>query len=99
MTNSNSIDSDLVDKVVQLIPLNTWPIVRTAIIGTLVDSMPSDVVKRLTGKLNDFDKAEEILIDYYQHDERNTNLIEDAFQILGEETVMYLLDSLQLQKI
>jgi hypothetical protein len=99
MTDLNIPDLELVDQVVERIPLNAWPNVRTAIITNLVDSMPSDVLERLTNDPEGFDKAEEILISYYQDDQRNSNLIEDSFQILGEETTLYLLDSLQLDKI
>ena len=99
MTDSDSIDVDLINQVVYLIPLGTWPNVRSAVVSALVDNMPSNVVERLTGDPEDFDKAEEILISYYQKDERNSNLIKDAFEILGEDTTLYLLDSLQLDKI
>lgn len=99
MTNSNMINFDLVDQVVNRIPLNTWPNVREAVIASLVDNMPSNVTERLTGDPTNFEKAEEILSGYYEDDERNPNLIRDAFQILGEETTLYLLDSLQLEKI
>lgn len=99
MTNSNMIDLDLIDQVVERIPLHTWPNVRDAVIASLIDYMPSTVVERLTGDPQDFDKAEKILSNYYQDNERNLNLIRDAFQILGEETTLYLLDSLQLDKI
>jgi hypothetical protein len=99
MTDLNIPDLELVNQVVERIPPNAWPDVRTAIITNLVDSMPSDVLERLTNDPEGFDRAEEILISYYQDDQRNSNLIEDSFQILGEETTLYLLDSLQLDKI
>lgn len=99
MPNSDMIDLDLVNQVVERIPPNTWPNIREAIVASLVDNMPSNVVDRLTGDADNFDKAEQILKSYYQDDGRNLNLIQDAFQILGEETTLYLLDSLQLDKI
>ena len=99
MTDSTPMDLNLVDQVVERIPLNAWPDVRIAIITNLVDCMPSNVLESLTKDPEGFDKAEEILTNYYQDDERNANLIEDAFRILGEDTTLYLLDSLQLDKL
>jgi hypothetical protein len=99
MTDSTPMDLNLVDQVVERIPPGTWPNVRIAIITNLVDCMPSNVLEQLTNDPEGFDKAEEILTGYYQDDQRNSNLIEDAFRILGEDTTLYLLDSLQLDKI
>ena len=99
MTDSTSIDLDLVQQVVNRIPNHTWIDVRIAIITNLVDSMPSMILERLTDDPEGFDRAEEILTSYYQDDERNSNLIEDAFRLLGEETTLYLLDGLQLDKV
>jgi hypothetical protein len=96
---TNTLDLDLIDQVVGRIPSDTWPNVREAIIASLVDNMPSTVTERLTGDPTNFEKAEEILTSYYEDNEHNPNLIRDAFQILGEETTLYLLDSLQLDKI
>jgi hypothetical protein len=99
MTDSTSMDLNLIDQVVERIPPYTWPDVRIAIITNLVDCMPSDVLERLTNDPEGFDRAEEILTSYYQNDERNSNLIEDSFRIIGEEATLYLLDGLQLDKI
>lgn len=99
MTEDQFIDLDLVDQVIEHIPRFAWTVVRDAIITNLVDSMPSDVVERLTGDPENFDRADEILQDYYKLDERKFNLIEDAFKLLGEENTMYLLDGLQLNKL
>jgi hypothetical protein len=60
--------------------------------------MPGEVLERLTNDLYGYEEADEILKAYYT-DERNFNLIEDAFHILGEETTLYLLDGMQLDKI
>ncbi len=94
-----AIDLNLVDQVVSRIPAWTWPDVKQAIITNVVDEMPSSVLEKLTGSPDDFDRAEEILTDYYTTDERNSDLIVDAFKILGEEATLYLLDALQLDKI
>lgn len=94
-----AIDLNLVDQVVSRIPVWTWADVKQAVITNLVDNMPSTVLEQLTGSPDDFDRAEEILHEYYESDERNNDLIVDAFKILGEEATLYLLDSLQLDKI
>jgi hypothetical protein len=99
MTEDQFIDLDLVNQVLEHIPRFAWTVVRDAIITNLVDSMPSDVVERLTGDPENFERADEILQDYYKPDERKFNLIEDAFKLLGEETTLYLLDGLQLDKL
>jgi hypothetical protein len=92
------IGIDLVEQVVERIPNWTWTAVRDAIVANLVDEMPGSVVERLTGNCDNFDRAEEILIDYYKDPSRNKDLIADAFKIIGEEATLYLLDSLQLDK-
>lgn len=89
----------LAEEVVARIPEHTWEDVRTAIITNIVDLMPSEVLKQLTDKEDDFDRAEEILFDYYELPERQLDLIVDAFKIIGEENTLFLLDSLQLDKI
>jgi hypothetical protein len=99
MTEDQFIDLSLVDQVIEHIPRFAWTVVRDAIITNLVDCMPSDVVEKLTGDPENFDRADEILQDYYRLDERKFNLIEDAFSLLGEENTMYLLDGLQLDKL
>ena len=98
MTDSNMIDLNLVQQVVDRIPNHTWVDVRIAIITNVVDHMPDEVLERLTNDPYGYEEADEILSTYYT-DERNFNLIEDAFNILGEETTLYLLDGLQLDKI
>ena len=98
MISSNMINLNLVQQVVDRIPNHTWFDVRTAIITNVVDHMPDEVLEQLTDDPHGYEKADEILTDYYT-DERNFNLIEDAFNILGEETTLYLLDGMQLDKI
>ena len=93
------IDVSLVDQVVARIPEHTWEDVRTAIITNIVDEMPADILMQLTDAPDDFDRAEEILYDYYELPERKQDLIIDAFKILGEENTLYMLDALQLEKI
>ena len=93
------IDVSLVDQVVARVPEHTWKDVRTAIITNIVDEMPADILMQLTDSPDDFDRAEEILYDYYELPERKQDLIIDAFKILGEENTLYMLDALQLEKI
>ena len=95
----NLVDLDLVDKVVELIPPITWDSVITGIITQIVDGMPSDILQKLTGSFDDFDRAEQILHDYYRSEDKdNKELIIDAFKMLGAENTLYFLDSLQLDK-
>ena len=95
----NLVDLDLVDKVINLIPPITWDTVLSGIIAQIVDNMPSDILQKLTGSFDDFDKAEQILHDYYTADDRESkDLIIDAFKMLGAENTLYFLDSLQLDK-
>jgi hypothetical protein len=95
----NEIDQDLVDKVVSLIPEHTWDEVKATLITHIVDSMPSEVLIRLTNDAEGFEQAEEILYNYYENPERYWNLINDSFQLFGDEYVLTLLDSMQLNKI
>jgi len=97
--SSETIDLDLIDQIVNLIPTHTWEQVRAAIVTNIVDNMPGSVVANLTGDYDDFDKAEEILYSYYELPEKQSELILDGFRILGKEPTVYLLDSLQLNKI
>jgi hypothetical protein len=97
-SQNDPIDLDLVDKVIEMIPSETWSAVIDAIVGNIVDNMPSTVVERLTGTIDNFDRAEEILLDYYRIPLRKHDLIVDAFKIIGPENTLYLLDSLQLDK-
>lgn len=92
------IDLNLVDQVFDRIPDGTWTFVRDAIVANIVDNMPSEIVNQLTNKPDDFDRAEEIILDYYRPDDRRKELIADGFKILGTENTLYLLDSLQLDK-
>lgn len=97
--SSTPIDLNLVEQVIERIPEWTWQSVKDAIVTNIVDEMPSAVLEQLTGSPDDFDKAEEILNDYYAIPDLKKELIVDAFKIIGDENTLYLLDSLQLDKI
>jgi hypothetical protein len=92
------IDLELIDKVLELIPPDVTHLVVPALVGSVVDAMTSEILKSLTGDPSGFDKAEEILMSYYQGDNALYNLIQDSFKILGSENTLYLLDAMQLNK-
>ena len=94
------VDLDLVDKVHEMIPASTWPVVTKGIVSFIVDNMPGTVLESLTGSYDGFEEAEQILLSYYQGEEvKDKELLVDSFNILGAENVLYYLDSLQLQKL
>lgn len=95
MTN-DSIDLDLVEKTIALIPEHAWPQVKQAIITALVDNMPGAVIQKLTGRYDDFDSAEKVLQSYYQLPESNDEIIVDGFKIMGAVNCLELLNSLNL---
>jgi hypothetical protein len=97
MTN-DTIDLDLVDKTVALIPPNAWEHARKIIVTTLVDNMPGSVVERLTGSYDAFDQAEKCLFNYYQLPDKCYELIIDAFKIMGAINALELLNSAQLDQ-
>ena len=94
----DTIDLDLVDQTFELIPEQGWTQVRQAIVTTLVDNMPGFVLEKLTGTPDDFDRAEEILYDYYQLPDLKQDLIVDAFKVMGAINCLELLSSLDLTK-
>jgi hypothetical protein len=95
----NEVDQELVDKVVKLIPEHTWNDVKATLITNIVDAMPSEVLIQLTDDPEGFEEAERILYNYYEDPVRYWNLINDSFQLLGDEYVLTLLDGMQLDKI
>lgn len=96
---TNQVDQAVVDEVVRRIPEHTWDDVKATLITHIVDSMPSEVMLRLTNDPEGFEEAENILYNYYEDPKRRWNLINDAFQLFGDEYVLVLLDSMQLDKI
>jgi hypothetical protein len=95
-TSNDCIDLDLVDKVIALIPNNTWGVVVPGLVDALIDAMPSDVLIQLTGDINGFDRAEEILMSYYNEPDQTQSIIADTFKILGDEATLYLLEAMHL---
>lgn len=92
----DSIDLELVDKTIALIPEQAWTQVRQAIVTALVDNMPGSVIQHLTGTYDDFDCAESILYNYYELPGLAHELIADAFNIMGAANCLELLNSLNL---
>ncbi len=82
------VDMDLVLKVCDMVPRHTWPAVREAAVANIVDEMPMETMFRM---------CELYLIDYYL--QNPMEIIPDMFRIKGEESTLYILDSLQLDKI
>jgi hypothetical protein len=97
MTQTNSIDLDLVDQVIALVPDQAWTHLRQVIVTTLVDNMPGSVLQRLTGTYDDFDRAEKILLDYYKIPFMQKELIVDLFKIMGSVDALEFLNSVQLE--
>ena len=96
-TPDDCIDLDLVDKVIALIPDNTWGVVVPGLVNALIDAMPSDVLIQLTGDIDGFDRAEEILMSYYNEPDQTQSIIADTFRILGDEATLHLLNTMQLE--
>jgi hypothetical protein len=96
--SNDYIDLDLVDKVLALVPEQAWSLVLTAIVSGIVDEMPSTVLQELTGDVEGFDRAEEILTSYYNGTDQHNALIQDAFKLIGTENTLHLLDAMQLNK-
>jgi len=102
MTNidqTNPIDQSIADKIVERIPEHTWDYVKATLITHIVDSMPSEILIKLTNDPEGFEKAEKFLFNYYKNPERHWDLINDVLQLFGDEYVLILFDSMELDKI
>ena len=94
----DSVDLDLIDQTIALIPEQAWTQVRQAIVTALVDNMPGSVIERITGVYDAFDQAEAVLLDYYTIPDKQDELIMDAFKIMGPVNCLELLNSLELSE-
>ena len=83
---------DLADKIIPLVPEGKWGEVQQRFVTMIVDQMPAKILHRLTGDHYGFDKAEEILTEYYCHEDNKPYLIEDALRYLGDQVACYELD-------
>lgn len=82
------VDMDLVLKVIDMVPRHTWPAVLDAAVANIVDELPVETMFRM---------CELYLTDYYL--QNPMEIIPDLMRIKGEESALYILDSLQLDKI
>lgn len=82
------VDMDLVLKVCDMVPRHTWPAVLDAAVANIVDELPMETMFRM---------CELYLTDYYI--QNPMEIIPDLMRIKGEESALYILDSLQLDKI
>jgi hypothetical protein len=82
------IDSDLVNKVVQLIPVHTWNIVLAGTVAQLIELMKQETLIKL---------ASFHLTEYYLDNPQE--IIPDLMRFLGETEALEFLDSLELDKI
>ena len=90
----------LIQQTISLIPEHTWPVVIDKLSSRIVDQMPSNVLKQLTGSEVDFEKAEKILLNFYlQSKEKREDLISDSFGLVGAEPTLYFLENMELDKI
>ena len=99
MNNSPPIDLDLIDKIVLCIPDWTWDPVCQVLVPAIVDEMSGFVLEKLTGRYDDFDRAEEILFDHYKPLEQKHALIIDCFKLISPHVTVDLLDSLNLDQL
>jgi hypothetical protein len=82
------VDMDLVLKVCEMVPRHTWPAVLDATVANIVDELPMETM---------FQMCELYLTDYYL--QNPMEIIPDLIRIKGEESALYILDSLQLDKL
>ena len=94
-------DQIVIDRVVDTIDGYswTWPVVKDKLSQMIVDMMPSEVLIRLTDDPEGFKKAEKILLEFYFPQDMNTRIISDAFDLCGQQTTLYALEGLELDKI
>lgn len=81
-------DPDLAFKIMEAVPRHTWPAVLDACVANIVDELPSDTLYRI---------AELYLTDYYIANPGQ--IIPDMLRIKGAESTVYILDTLQLDKL
>jgi hypothetical protein len=95
----NEVNPELVDEIVKRIPKHTWEIVKILLINYILDQMPSDILIQLTGDPEGYEDAEFILSDYYEDPKSYPLLIKDSIQLFGEESILILLEGMQLDKV
>jgi len=93
------IDLELIKEIVKCIPDSTWDTVCKKLVPAIVDDMPGSVLEQLTGTYDNFDLAEEILLDYYTPLYRKHDLIFDSFKLIGPQITVDILDALKLNQL
>ena len=91
---------ELIQETISLIPEHTWPVVIDKLSARIVDAMPAEYLEKLTGDPIGFEKAEQILLNFYlQSKEKREDLISDSFGFVGSVSTLYLLENMELDKI
>ena len=88
MKEEQQYDPELALKIMEAVPRHTWPAVLDAAIANITDELPLDTLYRI---------VELYLTDYYL--ENPSQIIPDMLRIKGAEATVYILDSLQLDKL
>ena len=99
MTQHDTIDLDLIDQIVAHIPDWAWDPVCETLVPAIVDNMPGLVLEKLTGRYDNFDRAEEILFDHYKPLDKKHDLIVDCFKLLSPHVTVDMLDALNLDQL
>jgi hypothetical protein len=68
-------------------------------VPAIVDNMTGFVIEKLTGQYDNFDRAEEILFDYYKPLDKKHALIVDCFKLLSPHVTVDMLDALNLDQL
>ena len=90
----------LEEAIIQLIPDGAWDKVLEGLVELLVDYMPCNILDRLTGDPEGYEKASNMLLNYYsQSRDMHHELIHDCLLIIPDHVVLSTLDQLQLDGI
>lgn len=96
-SNQTTIQQDettteqLIEILLDQTPDDAWLPIKEVLIEGLVDAMPGLVIEKITGKADDFDLLQDIMFDCYELPDKKKELLEDSFQILGQEQVLVLI--------
>lgn len=96
---TDSTDLQIIDEIIKHVPHWTWPFIRDRFAEIFVDNMTSDVLLRLTGERDNFDRAEELVLNHYSMPGYERQLLIDATQVITIEEIVYQLDAMQLDKL
>ena len=83
------------EQVIQTIldeaPADAWLAIKEVLIEGIIDAMPGIVIEKITGTADDFDLLQDILFEFYELPDKRKELLEDSFQILGQQQVLVLI--------